>query len=452
MALKNSRKNNSVISGQSREIIFNVFNYFKNIKLEAETLKTVKENTAKATGISIRTIERITSEAKCSLKNTGRVHFSSPGKKRVSRSIIDLPEYQISDIRRIIYDFYKTEKCRVTVKKLKQKIHNDLDITISQTSLRRLLRKMQFRWRKTENNRKVLVEKSAIRALRIKYLRQIKYFRSQNRPIVYVDETYLHSGHTSSKNWTDESTKGLFSNISKGQRLIIVHAGGDMGFIKNGLLIFKSGSKSGAYHSEMNSDNYGKWLQEHLLPNLPANSVLVFDNAPYHSIQLERAPTSNSNKNQMIEWLMQKNISFTPSALKPELYEIIKYHKPHHVKYKFDEILRAHGHIPLRLPPYHPDLNPIELIWATVKNNIRQKNVTFKLTDVQKLAEEEFTNIDANEWRKRCYHVIKKEDEYMDSEIVADNATQIAPIIINLDSDSSSTEFSSSEDEDEENY
>jgi hypothetical protein len=94
-----------------------------------------------------------------------------------------------------------------------------------------------------------------------------------------LDETYLHSKHTSSKNWTDESTKGLFANILKGLRLIIIHAGGEMGFIPNCLLMFKSKTKSGDYHSETNSQNYGKWLEEKLIPNLP-NSVVVTDNAP----------------------------------------------------------------------------------------------------------------------------------------------------------------------------
>jgi transposase len=33
----------------------------------------------------------------------------------------------------------------------------------------------------------------------------------------------------------------------------------------------------------------------------------------------------------------------------------------------------------LRLPTYHPDLNPIEKIWGIVKARIAAKNVTFKL-------------------------------------------------------------------------
>jgi len=44
----------------------------------------------------------------------------------------------------------------------------------------------------------------------------------------------------------------------------------------------------------------------------------------------------------------------------------------------------------IRLPPCQPDLNPIEKIWGIVKTRIAAKNVTFKLRDVQQLAEQNF--------------------------------------------------------------
>jgi hypothetical protein len=92
--------------------------------------------------------------------------------------------------------------------------------------------------------------------------------------------------------------------------IIFVHAGGEMGFVPNALLIFKSGckSKSSDYHDDMNAENYETWLKEKLIPNLPQNSVVVTDNASYHNVQLNRAPTSASRKSEMKEWLMQKNI------------------------------------------------------------------------------------------------------------------------------------------------
>lgn len=402
-------------------------------------------------GVSVATVERIIHEGQKSLEKTGKEPFSSPKKKRVRISTVtDLPEYQSRDIRRIIHDFHKTENCRVNVRKLNEKIKKDLDISVSDTSLRRILKKLSFRWRKTENNRKLLVEKMEIRSLRVKYLRQIKNFRSQNRPIIFVDETYVHSGHTSSKSWTDNTTKGLFTTISKGNRLIIVHAGGEMGFIKDSLLMFKSGSKSGDYHDEMNGQNYRKWVEEKLIPNLPANSVVVCDNASYHNVQANRAPNSNSLKNEMIQWLTEKNIPFNPSSLKPELYQLIKWNKDRYVTYLFDDIFSQHGHTLLRLPPYHPDLNPIELIWATVKHNISRRNVTFQLNDVKTIAEEEFKNIDANEWKKRCDHVVKIENEYFDREVQTDMLFEINPVIISLDetgSSSSSEDDSESEDD-----
>lgn len=392
-------------------------------------------------GISIRTIERVIKEANTALASTGNIQFSSPRKKRVKRSpVTDIPEYQLSDIRHIVHDFHKTEGCRVTVATLANKIRNELDWNGSNESVRLILKKLGFRWRRTQNNRKVLIERSDIRSLRIAYLQKIKYFRKENRPIVYLDETYLHSGHTSSKNWTDETTKGLFANISKGPRLIIVHAGGATGFVPNALLMFRSGTKSGDYHADMNAANYGKWLEEKLIPNLPPHSVIVTDNAPYHNVQVDPAPTSTARKATMIQWLTDKNINFRPDMLKPELYAIIKRNKQHHIKYKFDLLLQQHGHTALRLPPYHPDLNPIELIWATVKNNVARKNVTFKLQDAQQLAQQEFEKITAEDWHKRCQHVIHIEDKYIEMEPIIDHFEEVNELIINLESVSSESD------------
>ncbi|CAH1997743.1 unnamed protein product [Acanthoscelides obtectus] len=114
------------------------------------------------------------------------------------------------------------------------------------------MRDMGFRWRKTKNNRKILMEKPYIQALRRSFLRNIKHYREENRPIIYMDETYIHSSHTHAKNWGDNTIEGFHKPVSKGPRLIIVHAGGEMGFINNACLQFKSGTKSGDYHSEMN--------------------------------------------------------------------------------------------------------------------------------------------------------------------------------------------------------
>jgi transposase len=171
----------------------------------------------------------------------------------------------------------------------------------------------------------------------------------------------------------------------------------------------------------------------------------VTDNAPFHNVQIHAAPNSNSRKADMINWLQEKNIIFDRSMLKPQLYELIKINKKRHIRYKFDEVMLAHGHTVLRLPPYHPDLNPIELIWATVKNNVSKKNITFKLEDVRKLAGHEFDQITPEEWQKRCQHVINIEQKYLENEAFTDIHTEINPLIINLNDDSSTSSSESEE-------
>lgn len=96
--------------------------------------------------------------------------------------------------------------------------------------------------------------------------------------------------------------------ISMGERYISVHAGTKNGFIPNAELIFKAKSSTGNYHSVMNGQNFEKWLCDKLIPNLPAHSVVVLDNAPYHTVKEDKFPTAAFNKAQIKEWLQRHNI------------------------------------------------------------------------------------------------------------------------------------------------
>jgi transposase len=196
---------------------------------------------------------------------------------------------------------------------------------------------------------------------------------------------------------------------SKGQRLIIVHAGTEKGFIPGALLVFKSNQTTGDYHKEMNGDNYLRWVQEKLIPNLPQNSVFMIDNAAYHNVLSEKCPTSSSRKEDMENWLLKNKIPFSGDLLKTELYTLIKLHKPRHKRYIRDDLLSAHGHTVLRLPPYHPDLNATENIWGYDKQWVGQRNVTFKLDDVWQLCEQRFAEISDMEWAAVCRHVMNVE-------------------------------------------
>ena len=80
------------------------------------------------------------------------------------------------------------------------------------------------RWKRTSDNQKLIVERHDILSLRVKYPCAIRTYKEEGRLIVYAVETYIHSAHTTSYAWDDGSEAGLKARISKGRRLIIVHA------------------------------------------------------------------------------------------------------------------------------------------------------------------------------------------------------------------------------------
>ncbi|XP_045452758.1 uncharacterized protein LOC123661864 [Melitaea cinxia] len=192
------------------------------------------------------------------------------------------------------------------------------------------------------------------------------------------------SGHTESKHWVDTNIKskqqsfleglttGLKGPSGKGRRLVVSHVGSEEGFVNGGEMILEAKKRLKDYHKEMNSDEYEKWLKN-ILPKLKENSVLVIDNAPYHTRKLESLPTSSWRKGQIQEWLKSKNIDFDNKMLKAELIEIARHHKKAHERCVVDEMAAERRVTILRLPPYHCELNPIELVLAQVKGHVAKK-------------------------------------------------------------------------------
>lgn len=433
-----------ILHSQAREIVFNVFKYFDGIQPKL-TKATVFEKVHEATKVAPRTVERIVAEAKRLGNNFVDPTFVSP-KKVINRQkpVCNLDDFDLDALRRLINNYHIINKSHITVRKLMEEMNSaGIHFNGSSRSLRKILHKIGFAWKKIEDNRNILIERHDIRLLRIKYLRKITEYRQQNRNIIYTDETYIHSTHTKSMTWTDKKNKnaGIKIPISKGSRLIIVHAGYKEGFVPNAKLVFKSGLKTGDYHDDMNSVNYVKWLKEKLIPNLPPNSIVVMDNASYHNVLLEKQPTCNSRKSEMIQWLQVRRIHFPTTATNAELYEIIKMYKQEEKKFTVDTLLREHGHTVLRLPPYHPELNPIEKIWAQVKGKVAANNTAFKMEEVITLTDRAIQEIGKQNWESVCQHVVNEEIKYMKEEHMWDNIVE--QFIIRVD-DQEDTDYDDS--------
>ncbi|KAK9702239.1 hypothetical protein QE152_g30080 [Popillia japonica] len=152
---------------QACEIIWNVYKFFKEHKPEGDILVTVTE----ATGISRRTAARIIGEGRSIDEGTSSSFATpKPGLKKSSpKSSIDNCGEEA--IRRTIHNFHITHKKRPTLGAAYNGTRDDVD------------------GKKTTDNRKLLLEKTDIRQLRYKYIRQISKYRAEGRPILYTDET-----------------------------------------------------------------------------------------------------------------------------------------------------------------------------------------------------------------------------------------------------------------------
>jgi hypothetical protein len=177
---------------------------------------------------------------------------------------------------------------------------------------------------------------------------------------------------------------GVQVSVNSGNRLIRLHIGGINGFLPNAALIYKAGSATGDCRGQMNAANFEKWAVEKLIPILPAQSVTVLDNAPYHCLQTDKLPSAYAIKADTISWIRKKGVNCNEKMRKNELYNLILPLKPKEKIYKIDHILKTYGHAVVRQPPYMCDLNPIELAWAKIERIVRENIVTGDLS-LQKL-------------------------------------------------------------------
>ncbi|XP_066958850.1 uncharacterized protein [Macrobrachium rosenbergii] len=299
--------------------------------------------------------------------------------------------------------------------------------------------KIGFRFKKVDG-RKFLLEGRDVTVARSRFLREMKRRKESGQKFVYLDETWVNQNYTVQKCWTDLSSQqatGVKPPTGKGSRLIILHAGTEDGFV-NAELVFQA-RNDGDYHEQMNAEVFEKWFRNQLLPNIPPNCAIVMDNASYHSMQQEKYPTSSWKKENIKHWLIENGEQPSDDLLKIELYELAK-RRINNMgkKYKIDEIAAEAGHKIVRIPPYHCQYNPIELIWAQVKSYIAKKN-TFKLADLKILVQEAVNNVTAENWKNAAEHVGKIQEEDARQDAAVDKL--VDSFVINI-ADSSDDEFS----------
>ena len=179
------------------------------------------------------------------------------------------------------------------------------------------------------------------------------------------------------------------------------------------------------------------------------NSVIIIDNASYHSRNAEDFPVSKWRKAQFQSWLTENKIPFKPDVLRSKLWTLCQKYRTDKTSKVIDNTAKKYGHEMIRLPPYHCDLNTIELIWADEKNYVARENREMTLKSVQALFRERRSQITAEKWKKCIEHVKKVELSYWKTDRIIDQKMDKLEIAPDANEDESDIEKNSASDEDE---
>ena len=214
----------------------------------------------------------------------------------------------------------------------------------------------------------------------------------------------------------------------KGKRLVLVHA-----FTKDGWLsddeavhdscvdvvipscelIYEAKKDDGDYHDNMNGSIYIRWMSNRLVPALNKRyrgkkMVLVLDNASYHhhrgagwihvhrmnkaqlaaklvrlgvsSVEVQRQRKGTSAVETLrfdAATFSQRGGAYAPTLaeLKAELTGWLDAH-PEHNQTEVHKLCSQHGYELVYTPPYQPAVQPIERLWAYVKNYVASRYKT----------------------------------------------------------------------------
>ncbi|CAD6216031.1 GSCOCG00011240001-RA-CDS, partial [Cotesia congregata] len=325
-------------------------------------------------------------------------------------------------IRQTIHGFY-AEKMYPSLEMVHKKLQECEHIPdFKLTTLKTWCKKLNFSYKKF-NKKPVWMESVSVAAQRDTYLRQIAHYRENGYNIFYTDESWCGANHSRKYGWIETIQSSEINNFDSdrcrsGKRVIILDIGGVNGFVPGCRLCFIGKKGSDDYHNEMNAEHYLKWFQK-VLQVLPDKSVIILDQAPYHKMLDPefRNPTTGWRKQKIIEWLVNRpvplpqNINEFADLTKNELLQLAKLYRypPQYLLEKIAQEKRGNEVKLLWLPVAHCEYNPIELIWAYVKNDAAKNNSTFKINDALKLCTNAMENIPPSSWPDCIEHAKKEE-------------------------------------------
>lgn len=109
----------------------------------------------------------------------------------------------------------------------------------------------------------------------------------------------------------------------------------------------------------------------------------------------------------------------------------------------------SHGYHVLWLPPYHPDLNPIEEAWGVTKGHVAYENDGSNFALVKDLIEQGFKKADPL-WAKLVRRAIKNESIYILEDRIRLYEGPCSPLAFETDTSEDNSDIEESEENEQE--
>jgi len=347
----------------------------------------------------------------------------------------------------------------IAVKHIQQRLMDDEDVFASDWTLRRWLHELGYAWDEkqfigslTPQSRDI-----RIRSFIYHYAAALRLQLDGTHIIIYLDESYIHSCHQMKQGW--HPTAGPHKNnetrgeADTGKRLIIIHAMSQDGMLDvedavgsnflheqtpTAQFAFEAASFDDSdYHNSIDGEAFTLWVKNRLIPTFQRlyprkKMIIVMDNASYHKPRgYDWITPYKMNKVQCSSFLDAQGVksiaaqrdgavltfhyhmfnlharSKAAPTLK-EMQQAVRSHlhaNPHINKTEVDKLLQPLEYFIAWTPPFVPEVQPIELIWAHVKNVVASRYTLNRTIDQSRQQTDDvFDTITATMIQKRIAH------------------------------------------------
>lgn len=324
-------------------------------------------------------------------------------------------------IRQIVYDMYYNE-IQPTIDNVLRSVNNDNSLpNYTKSIFYKLLKKsLYFNFFK-QSNENIVIESKMMTNLRRNYLRKIKKCRKEKRKIYYLKEAWID---------LDEIKKGHIhfdlkpehikseTPVKNKNILLIICICCDSGFLPSSFLIEEL-CKPSTGVPEISKEVFINWFEQ-LLPNLENNCIIVMEKKPNYMMKLEQIPDMRTSRIDIINWLEDKNITINEDMVKIELLQIVEMNKHYYDNYLVNEMVRKHQMQVLWIPPYHDELNLMEIMLPQLLKQIKKNAVKFE--NAFYLCTNSIFMLDQNYWIQSQNYLMQKERYFWDLDDVIDDS------------------------------